>query len=133
MNVTIPVSVGELVDKITILKIKKNMITDRTKLKYISEEYDRLTTILQQYKLTYNIEIPVFLVDKLYSINLSVWNIEDQIRIKERNQDFGEEFVELARSVYLTNDQRFDVKSQISLYGKSDVHEQKSYEKYVDA
>ncbi len=124
----IPTSLGELVDKITILEIKKSMIKDSTKLKYVESELDLLASILNES----SVEIPEILHQKLYAINLSLWNIEDKIRIKERAQDFGSEFIELARSVYVTNDQRFDAKSQISQYGKSEIHEQKSYEKYHD-
>ena len=130
MNVCIPVSVGELVDKITILEIKKSMITDEKKLEYISEECDRLCKILEEYKSEHDIQIPTLLIEKLYSINLRMWHIEDNVRIKERDQDFGPEFIELARSVYFTNDQRFEVKSQISEYANSDILEQKSYEDY---
>ena len=128
--ISVSVSLGELVDKITILEIKKKMIHDESKLVYVNDEYKRLTAILKKYRKENHIEIPVFLIEKLYSINLELWDIEDKIRVKEREQDFGEEFIKLARSVYLTNDQRFDVKSQISQYGNSEIREQKSYENY---
>ena len=130
MTVSIPVSVGELVDKITILQIKQSMITDEKKLEYINEECDRLCKILDEYKSEHDIQIPTLLIEKLYSIKLSMWHIEDNVRFKERDQDFGPEFIELARSVYFTNDQRFDVKSEISKCGNSDILEQKSYEDY---
>ncbi|MCH2575157.1 DUF6165 family protein [Candidatus Poribacteria bacterium] len=114
--IEVSVSLGELVDKITILKIKQSMIKDGDKLANVKAELKHLTDAFDQYKKEYNIDVPVFLIDKLYSINLSLWNIEDSIRIKERDQDFGKEFIDLARSVYLTNDQRFDTKRQINLY-----------------
>ena len=128
--IEVSVSLGELVDKITILKIKQSMIKDGDKLANVKAELKHLTDAFDQYKKERNIDVPVFLIDKLYSINLSLWNIEDSIRIKEREQDFGDEFVELARSVYLTNDQRFDTKRQINLYDSASFQEQKSYESY---
>tara|TARA_Y100000996_G_C22289151_1_gene547336 strand:+ start:309 stop:704 length:396 start_codon:yes stop_codon:yes gene_type:complete len=126
--IDVSISLGELIDKITILKIKQSMIKDADKLVSVKAELKHLTDAFDQYKKTHNIDVPVFLIDKLYSINLSLWNIEDWIRIKEREQDFGDEFVELARSVYLTNDQRFDTKRQINLYDSASFQEQKSYE-----
>ena len=128
--ISVSISLGELVDKITILKIKQSMIKDDDKLVNVKAELKHLTDVFSQYKKDRNIDVPVFLIDKLYSINLSLWNIEDWVRIKERDQDFGEEFVELARSVYLTNDQRFDTKRQINLYDSASFQEQKSYESY---
>ena len=128
--IDVSISLGELVDKITILKIKQSMIKDADKLVNVKAELKHLTDAFDQYKKERNIDVPVFLIDKLYSINLSLWNIEDSIRIKEREQDFGDEFVELARSVYLTNDQRFDTKRQINLYDSASFQEQKSYESY---
>ena len=130
MTVSIPVSVGELVDKITILEIKRQMIKDKDKLQYVNEEHEQLTVLLAEYEAKHRVDIPTLLMDKMYAVNLTMWHLEDKVRIKEREQDFGPEFVELARSVYVTNDLRFNVKSQISECGKSDILEQKSYEEY---
>lgn len=124
MNIHTPSSLGELVDKITILEIKKSMIKDSTKLKYVEAELDLLTLILKEV----SVELPEILYQKLYAINLSLWNIEDEIRKKEARLDFGDEFIELARSVYQTNDMRSLVKRQITeLDTNSVVQEQKSY------
>jgi hypothetical protein len=120
----IPTSLGELVDKITILEIKKSMIKDSTKLKYVEFEFDLLSSILNES----SVEIPEILRQKLYAINLSLWNIEDEIRKKESRLEFGDEFIELARSVYQTNDMRSLVKRQITELDKNSiVQEQKSY------
>ena len=124
MNLMIPVSLGELVDKITILTIKSLMLTDNFKLVHVNSELKLLSEILKNTE----IEIPATLYQKLYSINLSLWNIEDEIREKEKQLDFGDEFIELARSVYQTNDMRSLVKRQISELDKNSVvQEQKSY------
>ena len=120
----IPVSLGELVDKITILTIKSLMLTDNSKLVHVNSELKLLSEILKNTE----IEIPATLYQKLYYINLSLWNIEDEIREKEKQIDFGDEFIELARSVYQTNDMRSLVKRQISELDKNSVvQEQKSY------
>ena len=120
----IPTSLGELVDKITILNIKKSMIKDSTKLKYVESEFDLLSSILNES----SVEVPEILHQKLYAINLSLWNIEDEIRKKESRLEFGNEFIELARSVYQTNDMRSLVKQQITELDKNSVvQEQKSY------
>jgi len=120
----IPTSLGELVDKITILEIKKTMIKDFTKLKYVESELETLSSILNESL----VEVPEILHQKLYAINLSLWNIEDEIREKEKQLDFGDEFIELARSVYQTNDMRSLVKRQITELDKNSVvQEQKSY------
>jgi len=120
----IPTSLGELVDKITILEIKKSMIKDYTKLKYVESELELLSSILNES----SVEIPEILHQKLYAINLSLWNTEDEIRKKESRLDFGDNFIELARSVYQTNDMRSLVKRQITELDKNSViQEQKSY------
>jgi hypothetical protein len=120
----IPTSLGELVDKITILEIKKSMIKDSTKLKYVESEFDLLSSILNES----SVEVPEILHQKLYAINLSLWNIEDEIRKKDSQLDFGDKFIELARSVYQTNDMRSLVKRQITELDKNSVvQEQKSY------
>ena len=113
MTVNIPISYGELVDKLTILEIKQKKITDNNKLKNISNEYVELDNVATKLKNIDNKQYALF-YKKLLSINLNLWDIEDKIRILEKEKDFNTEFIELARKVYITNDERFDVKSKIN-------------------
>ena len=122
--VCVPVSIGELFDKYTILEIKKSLIKDESKLEYVIKELDYLTPFINKY----NIDIKV--VDELREINLALWNIEDNIREKERNKEFDNEFIQLARSVYITNDKRSQVKNKINKILNSSLTDIKSYEKY---
>ena len=126
MIVETPVSIGELVDKITILRIKSRRIKDKQKLININNELNQLITIFSK------LEIPDILFEfvELEDINRKLWDIEDDIREKERSKQFDEGFIELARSVYITNDKRSDVKKQINLKVGSDLVEEKSYEQY---
>jgi len=126
MIVETPVSIGELVDKITILRIKSRRIKDKQKLININNELNQLITIFSK------LEIPDILFEfvELEDINRELWDIEDDIREKERSKQFDEEFIELARSVYITNDRRSEVKKQINLKVGSDLVEEKSYEQY---
>ena len=126
MIVETPVSIGELVDKITILRIKSRRIKDKQKLININNELNQLITIFSK------LEIPDILFEfvELEDINRKLWDIEDDIREKERSKQFDEEFIELARSVYITNDRRSEVKKQINLKVGSDLIEEKSYEQY---
>lgn len=126
MIVETPVSVGELVDKITILRIKSRRIKDQSKLENINKELQQLVAVFS------SLTIPDILMDfiALEDINRELWEIEDNIREKERSKQFDEEFIELARSVYITNDKRSDVKKQINLKVGSDLVEEKSYEQY---
>ena len=120
----VSVSLGELYDRITILEIKSQMIKDPEKLKWIRKELLEL----ESKALHSDIHVPEFLKQKLYSVNLSLWNVEDDLRELEKKQDFGEEFINLARSVYHMNDLRYDVKQEISQFdNKPDVREHKSY------
>lgn len=124
---TIMVSIGEVLDKISILDIKRNKITNEDKLKNILFEYSHLVEI------TENIHpdiLSIKLYKELYDVNLKLWEVEDNIRIKESEKDFGLEFVELARSVYFLNDKRADIKKEINLNYNSEIVEEKSYEKY---
>ena len=126
--IDVKISPGELIDKITILKLKKKFIENETQLKNINIELELLEPILVKYKLD-SIKIKT-LFDKLYEINLKLWKIEDDIRDHERLSDFGSSFVELARSVYFTNDERAEVKKQINVVAGSNIIEEKSYSKY---
>jgi len=129
MEVLVPVSLGELYDKFIILKIKENKIKDPNKLENIKKEIDYLIPIVQKYPIDetyfYN-----DLYNNLYKINSLIWDIEDKIRLKEKNKEFDEEFIELARSVYLNNDERSNIKRKINKIMGSTLIEEKSYEDY---
>ena len=126
--IDVKISPGELMDKITILRLKKKFIKNETQLKNINAELEILEPIIVRHKLD-NTKIKT-LFDKLYEINLKLWKIEDDIRDHERNSDFGSSFIELARSVYFTNDVRADIKKQINIVAGSNIIEEKSYSKY---
>jgi hypothetical protein len=126
-NMKIEVSHGEIVDKLTILQIKKENITDPSKLDNIVKEYDYLLSIVEN-DLEISTESPEYL--ELLSINKELWVIEDDIRDKERDKVFDTEFIELARSVYTTNDKRAEIKKEINLKYGSLFVEEKSYSNY---
>lgn len=117
----IEISIGELVDKITILKIKLTQINDENKLKNISQEHDYLVNFLPQDE---NIKS---YFDKLFDINLKLWHVEDLLRDFENQKKFDEEFIECARSVYHLNDERARIKKNINLNYNSSFVEEKSY------
>ena len=127
MIISTPVSLGELVDKISILHIKNKNIKDDEKLKLIREELKLLTITLDGH-LKKN-DIQEFL-DALIKINSELWIIEDEIRDCERSKKFDEKFISLARSVYITNDKRSEIKLDINKKFGSKLVEVKSYEKY---
>ena len=120
----IEVSTGEVADKISILLIKKEKITDVDKLENINKE---LSSLIEHFPAE-------ILIDKLYSllcsVNLSLCEIEDAIREKERLGEFDNEFIELARQVYITNDSRASLKMRINITYNSDMVEEKSYNPY---
>ena len=124
-NVLAPVSIGELIDKITILEIKSEHM-NKTKLKNVNKELGLLKNILQDN----NIEIGGDLVNNLKKVNNKLWEIEDKIRIKESKQEFDKEFVEIARSVYKQNDIRASIKKKINFQYNSELVEEKSYRNY---
>ena len=127
-QINVPISPGELVDKITILEIKKEFIKNDNKLKNINHEYDLLMKIYTtQISETDGISE---LKNKLKEINLELWKIEDDIRDCEREKSFSDTFIELARSVYFTNDRRSKVKLKINLLLNSNLVEEKSYKDY---
>lgn len=117
-----PISIGELIDKITILEIKQIYMTG-IKLRNINKEVKLLKEILQDK----NLEINVDLINNLKKVNKNLWEIEDNIRIKERNQEFDKEFIQLARSVYKENDRRASIKKEINQKYNSELIEEKSY------
>ena len=127
MIISTPVSLGELVDKISILHIKNINIKDDQKLKLIREELELLNNTLNDH--IKRDDIKKYL-DSLIEINSKLWVIEDDIRDCERNKSFDEKFIDLARSVYFNNDQRSEVKLDINKKFGSTIVEVKSYEKY---
>ena len=128
MKISIPVSLGELVDKITILEIKANKISDSNKLKNINNELEALLLVL--IKINKDEKIFKVLYSDLKKVNQELWEIEDKIRNLEKNKVFNEEFIEVARSVYIKNDKRFDLKNKINNLFDSEYKEEKSYEDY---
>jgi len=125
--ITIPVSLGELIDKLSILQVKKKKISDQEKLNEVEKELSFLKTNAEHLlgdKGLFN------LYDDLIQVNNQLWDIEDNIRILEKNKDFGAEFIQLARSVYYTNDKRFEIKNKINQMTNSEIKEQKSYQDY---
>ena len=120
------ISAAELIDKITILEIKKEKITNKEKLIEIKKELDSLTnTFDKSIKKNINLEV---LTKELKNINLKLWNIEDKKRDLEKKQEFGKEFIELARNVYKSNDERAKIKLKINEALGSNIKEVKSYE-----
>ena len=128
MKVNVPISLGELLDKISILEIKNKKILNKSKNLNIKKELKGLKNVLSG--LGISLSETNKLYSELYKINLTLWEIEDSIRVLEKNEDFGEKFIELARSVYMTNDQRFEVKNNINKLFNSEYVEEKSYEDY---
>jgi hypothetical protein len=128
MNLMTPVSPGELLDKLTILEIKSERIEDAEKLSNIRHERELLEAVWD--KAGQDSEEIRTLRSELKRVNESLWVIEDDIRLCENNSDFGDRFIALARSVYITNDQRADLKKQINLALGSAIVEEKSYQDY---
>ena len=127
MLINTPISLGELVDKISILIIKQKKITDKTKLDHVKKELNFLQKTLMNY--VQQEEINNYL-ENLININSKLWNIEDDIRESERKKLFDQSFIDLARSVYFTNDERAKVKNDINKNFGSELVEVKSYEEY---
>lgn len=125
MNILVPISLGELIDKITILKIKIKEINDITKIDNIQKELSLLETILDQTELKKELETQF---EELYNVNYELWKLEDTIRSCERESNFELKFVNTARLIYKTNDQRSVIKKQINLKYNSNIIEEKSYQ-----
>lgn len=123
----IEVSNGEILDKLSILEIKKSKITESSKLKNILAEIEHLYPLYAQIANTADLRIRFM---ELMEINLKLWEIEDKIRQKEKHSEFDVEFILLARSVYKTNDIRASLKKEINFLSNSVLIEEKSYEKY---
>ena len=126
-NPKVSVSVGEVFDKITILQIKKDKIKDRNKLININKELNEIETVVEEHK---NDKEILSFIKTLKNINLKLWEIEDKIRAKESLKEFDEDFIQLARSVYIVNDKRAEIKKEINLKTNSNLIEEKSYKKY---
>ena len=124
-NIHAPVSLGELIDKITILEIKM-IHMNGLKLKNVKKELELLNSILKDQ----SIEIDIDLINQLKEVNKNLWEIEDNIRIKESTQEFDKEFIQLARSVYKENDKRASIKKEINQKYYSELIEEKSYKSY---
>ena len=130
----IEVSNGEIIDKYTILEIKLSEIKNEDKLVNIKNEYETLTPdVLRIYKACKDKSHLETLQNDLLEVNKKLWKIEDDIRECERANDFGQTFIDLARAVYYTNDDRSDVKKEINILTESDLVEEKSYEDYKSA
>lgn len=127
MKITIEVSLGELVDKISILRLKMSRIKDSTKVAAATHEEKILMSALNSLNLK---DIEKHLA-KLEQINGKLWEIEDDIRLKEKARAFDDDFIRLARAVYVTNDERFRAKDEINQFYGSDIVEVKSYEDYT--
>ncbi len=125
--ITIPVSVGELIDKISILQIKKSKITDASKLAKVEKELSGLFRNANPFLVNDSISV---LYEDLIGVNSQLWNVEDRLRQLEKDGIFEGEFISLARSVYHLNDERFSLKSKINILTDSDIQEVKQYIDY---
>jgi len=128
MSIKVDVSVGEFLDKLSILQIKSERIIDQDKLKNISNELSALQQVWLESEFS-NSNLTQELLD-LRQVNEALWDIEDAIREKERLKQYDEKFTELARSVYVTNDKRAEVKKRINQKTGSELTEEKSYAEY---
>ena len=124
-NIQAPISLGELIDKITILQIKTQHLQD-TALKHVTTELNALERTLNNLNLSINPK----LIQQLKEVNQDLWNIEDDIREKEHQQNFDDSFIQLARSVYKQNDRRSAIKKEINTTYSSAFTEEKSYKPY---
>ena len=122
----IEVSIGEIVDKLSILQIKLENITDEGKLANVRKEFNYLYDIVFK-----DLKIQLDDYQRLLDINKQLWDIEDDIRDEERAKRFEDKFIELARAVYVTNDERSRIKKDINLKYGSDFVEEKSYQDYT--
>jgi len=125
--ITIPVSIGELIDKLSILHVKKMKISDPEKLVYVNKEFELLYNFSSDYL---NDEEITKLYHKLVDTNSKLWEIEDTLRVIETEKNFDSKFIELSRSVYHTNDNRFKLKNEINERTSSEIREVKEYVEY---
>lgn len=125
--ISVPVSVGELIDKLSILQVKKTKVTNPEKLKYINKEFELLYNLSAIFLNEKEIED---LYHDLVQVNSNLWDIEDRLRVIETEQRFEGEFIDYARKVYFTNDKRFELKNKINELTSSEIREVKEYVKY---
>lgn len=128
-KILIPVSTGELLDKITILKIKLGKIKDEEKIRLIKQEFAVLEIELNKLEVEKNVKLKE-LFEKLMVVNKTLWEIEDNIRSQENQKKFDSEFIELARAVYHNNDKRSTIKNEINSLTNSFIFEVKEYNTY---
>ena len=124
MIIDIKIGIGEALDRVSILEIKLDSIVDEVKLKNVKREYDYLISVL---KLTDELNGKKLLYESLHKVNSRLWEVEDMLRELESKNDFGTEFIELARSVYKLNDERAELKKRINVLYNSEFIEEKSY------
>lgn len=125
--ISVPVSVGELIDKLSILQVKKKKISNPEKLSYVSKEFELLYNTSAEFLNNMEIEN---LYHELVTTNSNLWDIEDRLRVLEQSGKFEGEFIDLARKVYFTNDKRFELKNEINLLTSSEIREIKEYVDY---
>jgi hypothetical protein len=125
--ISVPISHGELLDKISILEIKKSKIDNVDKLVNVEKELQILSSLIPE---TLKSDVVQNLYEQLFNINLMLWEVEDDIRNCERSDDYGSYFIELARKVYRYNDKRSELKKTINLATSSGIVEEKSYSQY---
>jgi len=128
MEINGPISLGELIDKITILEIKTEKINETEKLKNISNELDKLFTLLNSLQLSKK-DLDKYL-KQLYEVNKKLWETEDILRELENKKSFNKNFIENARNVYKLNDERFRIKNKLNKQFSSEIIEVKSYKEY---
>ena len=124
--ITIPVSVGELIDKYTILQIKRNKVSP-DKLSKVQYEIESLTSLVGPFIIIDSISK---LYEDLIGVNTQLWDVEDELRKMEKDKLFSDRFIELARAVYFLNDKRFEAKNKINTLTNSDIQEVKQYTDY---
>jgi len=125
--INVPVSVGELIDKLSILQVKKTKVTNPEKLEYIKKEFELLYNLSAEFL---NNNLIENLYHELVSTNSNLWEIEDRLRILEKDGRFEGEFIDMARKVYFTNDKRFELKNEINSLTSSEIREVKEYVDY---
>jgi len=123
----VEISIGELLDKLSILYIKRKFISDTEKIQNVQKEINVLEPLSNHFLSSPEIKT---IFDELEHTNLHLWNVEDLIREKENRKEFDQDFIDLARSVYITNDQRASLKKKINLITGSNLVEEKSYQEY---
>jgi hypothetical protein len=123
----VPVSVGELIDKLSILHVKQTKITNEEKLEYVNKEFELLYNMSSEYLSQPEIET---LYHSLVMVNTKLWDVEDRLRVLESENRFEGEFIDFARKVYFINDERFRLKNEINKFTDSEIREVKEYVKY---